>query len=427
MPLVFSTLPEPVASRLDLLIRQGGSQAAHALWVPGRIELLGKHTDYAGGDSLTCASQHGMAALVYGHPEPSLIIDDAARGERIVLPFDAPDAETSWARYPSVALKRVMRHFGKPSTGIHILLHSDLPSASGMSSSSVLIVTVVLALLGEGGYAHLPFESREDLAGFAGAVESGADWKELPGDEGVGTRGGSQDHTAILCSQEGMLSLFGYQPIRCHERVRLPESVALVVAGSGVKARKTGEAKSAYNRVSWRAAEVARQYSQDLGEHYPHLGAMMAAPHFDLESLRWAITDDDLWERFQQFEREIDYVVPSALRALKKEDWSLFATVTAESQRMASQWLHNQIPETEALVGGALAAGALAASSFGAGFGGAVWALVERSKRSAFSRAWQAAYAVAFPEQSDSMIPLNEEPGIPAWTSPHGLLHSMPV
>lgn len=420
---MFPTAPVSVQERLALLARTSGQGSDHALWVPGRIEVLGKHTDYAGGDSLTCASTHGMAALVFRHPGRSLIIEDTARNQQVELSYDEPRVQASWTRYPCTVLKRVMRHFGQPAEGIRIVIHSDLPSASGMSSSSVLVVTVLLALLGEAGYADLPFSTREDVAGFAAAIESGADWKDFPGDDGVGTRGGSQDHTAILCSQEGMLSLFGYQPLRCHERVRLPDSVAFVVAGSGVKARKTGDALAAYNRVSWRAAEVARLYSEDLDEYYPHLGAMMAAPHFDLESARWAIVDDDLWDRFQQFEREIDHVLPSAVRALRAEDWPLFADVTAESQRMAADWLHNQIPETESLVQGALESGALAASSFGAGFGGAVWALVDRSRREAFMGAWKDAYARAFPHLSENMVVLTDEPGVPAWTSEKGYLH----
>jgi len=422
---VFPSAPASVQARLELLARAVGEVSDHALWVPGRIEVLGKHTDYAGGDSLTCASSHGMAAFVSRHPGRSLIIDDAARNQRVELPYDNLRIQASWTRYPCTVLARVMSHFGQPAHGIRIVMHSDLPSASGMSSSSVLVVTVLLALLGEAGYADLPFASRQEVAGFAGAIESGADWKDLPGDDGVGTHGGSQDHTAILCSREGMLSLFGYQPIRCHERVRLPDSVAFVIAGSGVKARKTGEALTAYNRVSWRAAEVARLYSEDLDEYYPHLGAMMAAPHFDLESARWAIVDDDLWDRFQQFEREIDHVLPSAVRAVRAEDWRLLGEVTAESQRMAAQWLHNQIPETEALVRGALHAGAWAASSFGAGFGGAVWALVDRSRQEAFTADWRKAYATDQPQRAGSMVILSDEPGIPAWTSDSGFLHGM--
>ncbi|NBW95050.1 MAG: hypothetical protein EBR20_12000, partial [Bacteroidetes bacterium] len=174
--------PAYVSSRFAHLEQVSGESSDHMLWVPGRIEVLGKHTDYAGGDSLTCASIHGMAVFVQRHAGRSLIIDDASRGQRVELLYDNPIPQASWTRYPSVVLSRVIRHFGAPPVGIRVIIHSDLPSASGMSSSSALIITVLLALLGELGKESLPFTSREDLAGFAGAIESGADWREWKGD-----------------------------------------------------------------------------------------------------------------------------------------------------------------------------------------------------------------------------------------------------
>ncbi len=416
------SIPDSLFARFDHVSSVTGISRDHAIWVPGRIEVLGKHTDYAGGESLTCASTHGIAALVESHGGASLIIEDVSRNQRVELPYAAPSPKASWTRYPAAVLQRVMRHFGKPSAGIRLAIQSDLPSASGMSSSSALVATVLLAVLGEGEYEELPFATRADLAGFAGAIESGADWNDLPGDDGVGTRGGSQDHTAILCAKKGMLSLFGYHPITCHERVALSDSVGFVIAGSGVKARKTGEAKDLYNRASKRAREVARLYSEDLDEHYPNMGAMMAAPHFDLESLRWAITDDDLWDRFRQFEREVDHVLPTAVRAFASSDWTELGPVVAESQQMAQDWLRNQIPETKALVAAAKNAGAIAASSFGAGFGGAVWALVTRDAQDRFKRDWQTGYAASYPDLARDMVILDDEPGIPAWTSTPGLL-----
>ena len=398
-----------------------GVPSDHTLIVPGRIEILGKHTDYAGGESLTCASTRSIVAAVYSHDASSLILEDRARRQRAELPYENPRPAASWTTYPVAALRRVCRHFGPPARGVRIVFASNLLSASGMSSSSALVVTVVSALLGE-HHADLPFESRMDLAGFAGAVESGAAWRDFPGDDGVGTRGGSQDHTAILCSREGHASLFGYNPIVCYERVAWPEHMVFAIGGSGVKARKTGGAREMYNAISRRASEVARLYSEDLGEKYAHMGAMMEAPHFDRESLRWAIPDDDLWDRYQQFERECAHVLPSAVRAIQQADWAAFSSATAESQQMASQWLGNQVVQTEALVEFALEAGSWGASSFGAGFGGAVWAAIERSKADAFLDDWQERYLVRFPEQQSSSIFLADQPGPPAWSSEKGLL-----
>ncbi|NQV71929.1 hypothetical protein HQ496_02315, partial [bacterium] len=226
---------------LALATKAANAEPAMLLNVPGRIEVLGKHTDYAGGVSLTCASRLSLVSLVTCHPSPSLIVIDAVRGIRIELPYLDPEPapDQSWSTYIVAVLKRLIRHFGMPSTGIAISLASNLPSASGMSSSSGLIITIALAILGKGGLPGGGEEgftfSRSRFSGFAGALESGADFEEYAGDAGVGTKGGSQDHAAILCSEASQLGMYSYFPVKKETMVLLPEDVTFVVGSSGVK------------------------------------------------------------------------------------------------------------------------------------------------------------------------------------------------
>lgn len=389
------------------------------MWVPGRIEVFGKHTDYAGGESLTCASMQGIAGLVEQHNAASLIIEDVTRGVRAEFAYASPEKQASWTIYPVAVLKRVISEFGVPSNGVRLVISSDLPSASGMSSSSGLVVAVLLALLRKGGFSDLPFNDLESFAGFAGAVESGAPFFDAASrrraDSGVGTRGGSQDHTAILLSEANTLGLYGYHPVQRYEQVDFPDHLVFVIAGSGVKANKTGSAREAYNRASDMAAEVARLYSVDVDDHFPTMGAMMSSPYFDRESLRWAIPDDDLWDRYQQFERERDFVIPEAIRAFRSSNWAAFGQAADESQKMADEWLHNQIPETNSLARMAGELGAYGANGFGAGFGGAVWALVEKVRAQQFMEDWEAAYRHAFPQHASRCVFLQNAPGPGAW------------
>ena len=126
---------------------------AMLIHVPGRIEVLGKHTDYAGGLSLTSASHRSLLSVVTSHPSPSLIISDSIRGIQIELPYDNPQVVEgqSWSTYIVAVLGRLIRHYGIPTSGVSISLASNLPSASGMSSSSGLVISIALALLGKGG------------------------------------------------------------------------------------------------------------------------------------------------------------------------------------------------------------------------------------------------------------------------------------
>ena len=119
-----------------------------AFWVPGRIEVLGKHTDYAGGRSLICAAEHGFVVAAVPRADDRVQVLDVARGGRVWLALDPalPDPAEPWARYPATVLRRVARNFPEARRGADLAFLSDLPAASGMSSSSAFMVAVFLAV-----------------------------------------------------------------------------------------------------------------------------------------------------------------------------------------------------------------------------------------------------------------------------------------
>jgi galactokinase len=110
-----------------------------------------------------------------------------------------------------------------------------------------------------------------------------------------------------------------------------------------------------------------------------------------------AYSSESLVERVVQFDEETNEIIPAAGDALARGDLATFGAYVARSQAAAERALHNQIPETIALVRLALDRGAAAASAFGAGFGGSVWALVDSSHGDEFCRSWGDAYRAAFP------------------------------
>src|SRR5215831_4423380 len=119
-----------------------------AWWVPGRIEVFGKHTDYAGGRSLVCPVPRGFAIVASARADRIVTVTDAARGDSVTL-VAADDAteQTGWRHYVEVAVRRLARNFPGSAFGADIVLVSDLPPASGMSSSSALVVAVATALV----------------------------------------------------------------------------------------------------------------------------------------------------------------------------------------------------------------------------------------------------------------------------------------
>jgi galactokinase len=178
-----------------------------SLWVPGRIEVLGKHTDYAGGRSLVCALERGFCVRVA--PRRDAHVRACSLDRKTVfetsLTSPVPGKPGTWTQYVATVVNRLSANFERVLRGADIAYASDLPADAGMSSSSALVVATFIALsktndLRSNTIFRSMISSGEELAAYLGAVENGRPFRDLAGDEGVGTFGGNQDQTAILCS-----------------------------------------------------------------------------------------------------------------------------------------------------------------------------------------------------------------------------------
>ena len=397
---------EAKAALFDRALEGFGPKArdARMWWVPGRIEFLGKHTDYAGGPSLVCAVERGFAVVAAPRADRRLRFHDACSGESIehALDPDLVPPRGHWSNYPLTVSRRVARNFPGSLRGVDLAFASDLPSAAGLSSSSALIVATFLALshandLEARAEYRRAIRGVEALAGYLGAVENGSSYGDLAGDAGVGTQGGSQDHTAILCARAGALVQYTYLPVHFERMVPLPNDVAFVVASSGVVAAKTGGALEHYNRASSLAADALAAWRAAHGSHAPTLSAALDEASSGIEDFRALLRSRrDLLDRVEQFDKE-SRLVREAGDALADGELDRLGRLVDESQAGAERLLLNQIPETIALARMAREAGAVAASAFGAGFGGSVYALVRAPEADDFVREWTERYASAFP------------------------------
>ncbi len=401
------------------------NRIASALFVPGRIEVLGKHTDYAGGGSLICSLQRGIAAVILPREDSQVTLADARSNERAALALspDQPTRPGDWSNYAIAVVRRLARDFGA-SRGADIVFASGLPSASGMSSSSALTVAFALGLGATNDlHTRAPFrEAVGHVAGFAqylGAIENGLPFAGLAGSEGVGTFGGSEDHTAILCSQRGLLKWFMYRPVRLVESVPWPEQYRFVLAVTGVRASKTREALERYNYLSETTAEIARLWRSATGGKEDNLGSICCLPDFSLGGVEATINSseqgqygtDELARRLRHFHQESRVLLPEAVEALRDLRLNLFGSLVDESQRLAESLLRNQIPETEFLAREGRRLGAVAASAFGAGFGGSVWAMVAEERIESFLEEWSKAYAATFPSRREDASFFVDGPG----------------
>jgi galactokinase len=305
-------------------------------------------------------------------------------------------------------VRRLSRNFPDLAIGADIILASDLPRASGMSSSSALMIGVAAALGRVTGLHTHPewtanIRQGLDAAAYYACIENGMTFGTLAGDAGVGTHGGSEDHAAIVTGKPGRLSAFAFVPLRHVDDVRLPDDWCFVLTPSGIAADKTGGAKGPYNDLARGAEVLLGLWNASYGRVASLAAALATAPdaaarlrelagHSRVEG--WSA--GRLTNRLDHFIRE-DARILLAVEAFRQADSTALDRLSADSQRDAEVLLANQVPETAALAGSARGLGAFAASSFGAGFGGSVWALVHRHAAPEFAARWHPGAFIATP------------------------------
>jgi galactokinase len=381
-----------------------------AWWVPGRIEVFGKHTDYAGGRTLVCPVPRGFGVVVGARDDRIVTVTDAFRGDSVTL-VAGTDAtpQTGWRHYVEVAVRRLARNFPGCGLGADVVIASDLPRASGMSSSSALVVGVAAALIAIGDVRrHRAWQANIrtalDQAAYYACIENGRRFGSLEGNAGVGTHGGSEDHAAIVEGRTDTVSAFGFVPVRAIDIARVPDGWRFVLTPSGVRASKTGDAKDKYNRLSAGSDALLALWNDNHGAAAVSLAGALASDAGAADRLREIVrrsqapgwTPAGLERRLDHFIAEDTRVVP-ALEAFRNGDAQALGSLSRQSQEDAERLLGNQVKETIALAKSARDRGAFAASSFGAGFGGSVWALVSADTAAEFSRRWHRDAFVARP------------------------------
>jgi galactokinase len=387
------------------------------LWVPGRIEFLGKHTDYAGGRSLLCAIERGFCVVASPRSDHHVLVRDAISGETVDGSLDSRTEGIAghWGNYPLTVARRVGANFAPPLVGANVAFASDLPIAAGISSSSALVVASFLAFselnrLTERSEFRRSIHDTEDLAEYLGAVENGLDFRTLKGERGVGTFGGSEDHTAILCARSNALVRYSFCPVRRERLVDLPAGHVFVIATSGVVAEKTGAALASYNRLAVLARDAASQWLKESGGDDTTLGDALRTTRGDVAPIIAAFQrgrrgeTPALEERVRQFAIESEEIIPAATDALASGNLAELGVLVDRSMQNAEKMLHNQIPETIFLARRARELGAVAASAFGAGFGGSVWALVRRDGAKDFAVRLAEDYRASFPGRTDAEV-----------------------
>jgi len=324
--------PTPPARRLG----QGEDGVLVRVHAPGRVNLIGDHTDYAGGWVLPMAIDRGTT-IEYRRSGERVQLISSAEPAAVTLELSggAGAEPAGWGRYAA----GVLATYGQARGGFGVV-HSDLPIGAGLSSSSSLTVAFALAV------------------GFEGTALELAQLCQEAETLGSGVPGGIMDQLCSAAGRSGHALLIDCTSLDV-EAVALPPSAEVLVAHSGQPRTLVGSAYAdRRNDCELAAAE---------------LGPLRDASEADVEG----IAEDRLRRRARHVVTENARVLEAAA-ALKSGDLAGAGRLMDASHRSLAADFDVSTPALDQLAGTLRALpGVCGARLTGAGFGGCVVALAE--------------------------------------------------
>ncbi|HKN94741.1 MAG TPA: galactokinase family protein [Thermoleophilaceae bacterium] len=305
---------------------------------PGRVNLIGEHTDYNGGLALPFAIALGVTVVAEPLAGELVEVEALDLGERDAFSLAHAEPVPGWRAYARGLVAEL-----RPSRGMRLSIEADLPRGAGLSSSAALSTALALAILAADGREM----ERIELARACSRVEN--DW--------VGASSGLLDQLAALFCTEGHAMRIDFSSLELRQVPLDLSGWTLATLDSGV-AREN--AASGYNE---RYAECARA-RELLGLEW-----LSAASPDEVARL-----PEPLAKR-ARFVLEENARVDSAAAALAEGDLPQLGRLLDASHTGLRDLYEVSTPEVEAAVNAMKGAGAAGARLIGGGFGGSVLGL----------------------------------------------------
>ncbi|MDQ1465535.1 MAG: galactokinase [Actinomycetota bacterium] len=336
---------------------------------PGRVNLIGEHTDYNGGYVLPFAIDLRTQAAVARRDDGRVSVLSVQRGGdpvEFAVEDLKPHANTGWAGY-AVGVVWALRDKGFDVNGLDIVLDGRVPTGAGLSSSAAIECAVGLAAL--------------ELSGIDLALEDMARIAQYAENEYVGVPCGLMDQMAVsVCRADHALFFDVRDDVREHEPFA-PHDDGLAVLVINTRAQHA-HAGGAYAERRKSCEAAAKQ----LGVAY-----LRDIARSELDAALRTLDDDVLRRRARHIITENDRVLTTVdlLRNGRLSEIGPLLTASHESLR---DDFEVSAPELDTAVDAALASGALGARMTGGGFGGSAIALVNAGDVEQVKRAVAAAF-----------------------------------
>ena len=328
---------------------------------PGRVNLIGEHTDYNGGSVLPCAIANSTGAVFEPGDEPQLLVRTPL-GRATFETGASAQPFGDWRDYVRGVIAE-LHGAGMQTGGGRLSVESTVPIGAGLSSSASFEVAVALAL---SHAAQLPVDGWE-LAQLAQRAENGY----------TGTNSGIMDQFAVVFGRAGHALLLSTRTLEW-EAIPFPADAAVVICNS-MQARELNAGE--YNA---RRSEC-EQAAAVLREHFPAMRHLCDLLPGDLEHAT-SLLSPVLARRTRHAVTENQRVLQAAA-ALRAGDCAAFGVLMNESHRSLRDDFEVSSLYLDILVEAARDLGAYGARLTGAGFGGCTVNLVQSANARSFARA----------------------------------------
>lgn len=357
-------------------------------FAPGRVNLIGEHTDYNGGYVFPCAITHGTYAYVKKTSDKKVRYHSVNLNPRRVYEINVDeikeyDKTKGWTNYPN-GMIQVFQKCGYPiEFGLDIVIGGNIPVGSGLSSSASLLVLMGDVLRYFGGYSEI---TNQDLAIYGQRVEN----------EFIGVKSGIMDEFAIaMGKQDHAIYLdtatlkYEYVPVELGD-------YKLVVMSTN---KKRGLHDSKYNERVEECSEALHQLQQKLD--ITNLGEVDVET---FEQYKGLIENEIILKRARHVVTEINRT-KEAVRVLKEGNLERFGELMNQSHISLRDDYEVSGKELDTLVENAWKQkGVIGARMTGAGFGGCAIAIVHQDYIDSFLQEVGEAYQKAIGYEATFLI-----------------------
>lgn len=343
------------ARAISTFRRQFGTEPMLVFRAPGRVNLIGEHTDYNDGFVLPCAIDRDAVVAIGPSADSSTRVVACDLGDatdQFGLDGTITPVAAEWANYVR-GMSRIMQEDGLPLVAAHMAIAGDVPLGSGLSSSAALTVAAGTALAALAGHTLDPTR----MAQLAQATENIF----------VGCACGIMDQLISTRATAGQALLIDCRSLDC-AAVAIPDDVAIIIAHSGIRHANTD---GAYNERRRQCEAAARHYGvaalRDIDE------AQLLAGRAGLDAICFRRARHVVTENARTL---------AAAQALKAGDLARLGELMAQSHASMRDDFEITLPAVDQLAAimAAPLNGCGGARMTGGGFGGCVVAVAPRAQ-----------------------------------------------